>query len=135
MKVKNIVIEQSIGSLDELLTMPIPAILAMELARAAIKIKEQSKAIGLVRQSLMTKHGLTVGIENGTPAIVSKEKCKEKELIEKIEAYAIEFNEVLEQDSEDLSIVKIAIPTEIDGKPLSIKSKILMDLEPFVEVK
>jgi len=116
MKLLNGEILDSREPLQILLGKQLPVKVSYALARMAIKLGEEWKAIEEVRKGLVKRYGES-DKDNPNKHSVDLAGDKYPKFVEEFEA-----------------LMKVKLPEEVDGKPLEIKPAILMALEKFIEV-
>jgi len=125
MKLLNGEILDSREPLQILLGKQLPVKVSYALARMAIKLGEEWKAIEEVRKGLVKRYGES---DKDNPNKHSVDLAGDK-----YPKFVKEFEALMNQEVE-VVIEKIKLPEEVDGKPLEIEPATLMALEKFIEV-
>jgi len=112
----------------------LPIKVSLDIALVSNLMEQQVKTFATVRDKLFKTYKIATekGDIEGTVKFICTEKGKEQE---NIMAFQDGFNELLEAKTEDLTFKKIALPKEVDGKPLQLEPSILVALVKLVEIE
>lgn len=124
MPVKKSDIYQAREPLQKLLTLPLPAKTAYQLAKFARKVEEEWQAVEAVRNGLVRRFG-----KPGEGGQVYIDRAD----TECYGSFLAEMNGLLGQESE-IDVEPINLPERVDGKALEIEAATLLALDKFVTV-
>ena len=124
MELFNYEIFGAMQSLNTLTEMELPVRTSLGLAKLIGKIGESFNAIEKVRVGLVNKYG-TANEQN---------QINVDQTSEGFPKFLEEYNELMNQKTE-LVFDVVKLPQEVDGKPIAIKTSVIIPLQKFVEVE
>ena len=130
-KVTNRELADSMQFIGMLSSMKWPVLVGLEIATLVSSLREPARIIDEVHNSLVDRYGQKQ--ESGEMAVIMPQDPGRRPLSTEWEKFRSEHKKLMAQEVE-LSIEKIKIPQEIDGKPLQIEPSILIALEKFIDV-
>lgn len=105
---------------------------SLQVAKLVSKLNEPFAVIGNVQNGLVTTYGQRQ--ESGEVAVIMPNDPIRRPISPDWEKFIKERNELMAKE-EEIDIVKVKLPQEIDGKPFQIEPSILIALEKFIEVE
>ena len=124
MELFNYEIFSAVQSLNTLVEMELPVRTSLSLAKLIGKLDGSFGVIEKVRVGLINKYG-TANDQNQMAVDQTSEGFPK---------FVEEYNELMNQKTE-LVFEVVKLPQEVDGKPLAIKTNVIIPLQKFVEVE
>jgi len=120
----------AVQGLTQLSEKELPVKVSYWIARLINKLDDGYKPIDKLRQELVQKHGSSDPEQHGQASI--------KPDSENWTAFILDYNELMAMETEvdvEPVVLPIEIPSEVDGKELTVKPNVLVALEKFVKIE
>lgn len=124
MELFNYEIFGAVQSLNTLTEMDLPVRTSLSLAKLIGKLNESYSAIEKVRVGLVNKYG-----EKNDKNQITVDQTGEN-----FPKFIEEYNELMNQKTE-LVFDVVKLPQEVNGKPLAVKTSVIIPLQKFVELE
>ena len=124
MELFNYEIFSAVQSLNTLTEMDLPVRTSLSLAKLIGKLNESYSAIEKVRVGLVNKYG-----EKNDKNQITVDQTGEN-----FPKFIEEYNELMNQKTE-LVFDVVKLPQEVNGKPLAVKTSVIIPLQKFVELE
>ncbi len=133
MKLSNREILEAKAAIDGLLQMKLPVKTSWGLAKMGGKLYAIAVCIDAVKQGLFTTYQIYV--EKGEKDNVTVVKSRADAADDSVTKFMGELNTLLALEVEVDLDGKVALPLEVDDKPLEIEGSLLMPLEKLITVE